>query len=76
MQHVTCYKGNIHSTGKTSNRECLSSSVLNQAAGANLWLVDREQVDSTAPGLIPPQSCIVLQAIAGAILVDRQLTHV
>ena len=41
-----------------------------QEVPIHLGLVDRQQVDSTASLGIPAQGCIMLQAIAGAILVD------
>ena len=39
-------------------------------------LACRAQVDCEASGEVPPQRRIVLQAIAGAILVDRQVGDV
>ena len=43
---------------------------------ACLWLVCGAQVDREASGEVPPQRRIVLQAIAGAVLVDRQVGDV
>lgn len=37
----------------------------------HLWFVNRQQVDSAPSRLVSPQGCIVLQAIAGTILVHR-----
>jgi hypothetical protein len=41
-----------------------------------LRYVAGQQVDSAAPRLVPAQRCVVLQAVAAAVHVHRQVAHV
>ncbi len=49
----------------------LGASMPSQQQLPHLWFVDRQQVNSTPSGLISPQGCIMLQAIAGTVLMHR-----
>jgi len=49
----------------------VGASMPSQQQLTHLWFINRQKVNSAPSRLISPQGCIMLQAIAGAILMHR-----
>ena len=63
---------------RSQNMQRVSNSrdVSRQGVRSHLWPVYRQQVDGPPPRFVSPQGCVVLQAIAGSVLVHRNLAVV
>lgn len=70
---IECYEkvqvSVAHSVTRRTSRS--GASMPKHQQQPHLWFINRQQIDSAPSGLVSPQGCIMLQPIAGAVLMHR-----